>query len=138
MLKEELVKDHARLMKLLIEAIKNKTKESLVVFTGNVRRHIEIENEILYGPFGQGELKDVGLKILDDHKQFKQMLNEVEQTSIDKVNFGELELFKAKFLNHSIYEDKYFYPALENLLTQDELADFIEQIRDEVNFAILK
>jgi hemerythrin-like domain-containing protein len=134
MLQDALKKDHVRLIVLLNNVIKNKSEESLVIFLSNVRRHIEIENEIIYGKYGQGELKEVGLRILADHKNFVYVLNEVESTGVNDLGLDKIKKFRENFAIHNLFEDENFYPVIEGMLGKDEIADILFKVRNEVMF----
>lgn len=135
MLKEVLKSDHERLLKLLNDCLSDNSAESLIVFIRNARRHMELENEVIYKLSDNKELTIMNKKILGDHTRFLKVLNAAEAVDIRVVDIDSLKKLHGPFKGHNEYEDIYFYPILEKILSEEEIADLIDKVKDEVNFS---
>jgi len=135
MIKELLRMDHIRLIHLLDKFLDVKSRESLIIFIGNTERHIKLENEIIYKISRNKELAEINKIILEEHINFSRILNAAKTTDFQKVDLVSLKNLRSAFFKHNVFEDKYFYPIIENILSNTELADLADKVRDEVNFA---
>lgn len=135
MLIELFREDHARLLKLLDNFIGDGLKESLIIFVGNVRRHIVLENEVIFKLSNNKELREVNKRILGDHTQYLKIISKAETVDIDNVDIDSIKNLREPFSKHNLFEDTYFYPVLEKILSSEDIADLVDKVKDEVNFA---
>lgn len=89
-IKEVLKKDYIRLINLLDKFLNTRSENNLIIFLNNAERHFAIENEGIYKLGNITELKDVNLKILDDHKRFSKILTKVQMTDLYDLDMSTL------------------------------------------------
>jgi len=97
MLKEMLVRDHARLLGLLDKFLSNRSEASLIIFIGNTERHIALENEVIYRLSENKELAKINKKILDDHTDFTKILNAARALDFKSVDWSPQRGFAGLF-----------------------------------------
>jgi len=135
-LKEVLKKDHLRLISLLDNFLNTRDGNNLIIFINNAERHFEIENGHIYRLGNIPELKEVNLKILEDHKRFRSILKTVNNTELFDLDLSALKEIREPLLLHNAFEDENFYPVLDKKLNTTDKNQLIEEIKDEMSFAL--
>lgn len=135
-LKEVLKKDHIRLLDLLDKFLNTREQNNLIIFLNNIERHLEIENDWIYRLGNISELKDVNIKILEDHKRFRKIVNKARTTELFDLDISVLRELREPLKIHNDFEDLKFYPVLDKKLSGEDKENLIEQVKDEVNFSI--
>ena len=135
-LKEVLKKDHIRLIDLLDKFLNTRSKNNLIIFLSNAERHFAIENEWIYKLGNISELKNINIKILEDHKRFSKVLTKVKTTDLFDLDISILKELREPLMKHNNFEDGMFYPILDVKLSEEEKLELTDEVKDEINFAI--
>jgi hemerythrin-like domain-containing protein len=135
-LKEVLKKDHVRLIGLLDKFLNTRSQNNLIIFLNNVERHLAIENEWIYKLGNIEELKDINLKILDDHRRFTKVFIKVRTTELFDLDMSILREIREPLMKHNDFEDLKFYPILEKKLSEEDKNELVDEVKEEVNFSV--
>lgn len=135
-LKEVLKKDHIRLIDLLDRFLNTRSENNLIIFLNNAERHLAIENEWIYKLGNIDELKDINLRILDDHKRFSKVLAKARVTDLFDLDISILRELREPFMKHNNFEDVKFYPVLDLKLNDNDKNELIDEVKNEIEFAI--
>ena len=137
-------KDHVRLDKLFqkFRTLKHsrfeEAKECLDEFLNGLLKHIGWEEEILFPVFeDKTAFKAEGPTVVMrfEHKQIKQALRLIHQ-SVQEANVATDDyegILLEVLTQHNAKEEGILYPALDELLSHDELAQILERIQGRAN-----
>jgi hemerythrin-like domain-containing protein len=92
--------------------------------------HTHIEETVLYPALQQYEkLKDYVLEALEEHKQVKTLLREIDRLSDGSERLdAKLKVMKENVEHHVEEEENEFFPEAQRLLSQAELTQLEEEM----------
>ena len=92
--------------------------------------HTHIEETVLYPALQQYEkLKDLVLEALEEHKQVKTLIREIERLSDGSEKFeAKLKVMKENVEHHVEEEENELFPKAQQLLSHDELTQIEEDM----------
>jgi regulator of cell morphogenesis and NO signaling len=134
--------DHDRLDQLYRDYLKLKhihfanAREKFISFKHGLERHITWEEEILFPLFQRktGIVEGPVAVMEDEHRQILNILEHINsklQNNDYSSNRFEHDLM-VLLGGHNVKEENVLYPVLDHLLTQDEKASLVQQMK---NFA---
>jgi regulator of cell morphogenesis and NO signaling len=131
--------DHDRLDQLYRDYLQLKrvhfanAREKFISFKHGLERHITWEEEILFPLFQRktGTVEGPVAVMEDEHRQILNILEHINlklQNNDSSSNRFEHDLM-VLLGGHNIKEENVLYPVLDHLLTQDEKANLVQQIK---------
>ncbi len=132
----ELLKtDHKTVKELFKKAEKSKDEEQqkqfFVKIKAELETHTHIEETIFYPAVGQtDELKDMVLESLEEHKQVKTLLREMENLTSDSEKFeSKLKVLMENVEHHAEEEEEgKMFPKIRKLMNTDKLERLGEEL----------
>ena len=133
-------KDHDRLDQLYRDYLQLKhihfanARENFISFKHGLERHITWEEEILFPIFQRKTgIVDGPVAVMEEeHRQILDMLERINaklQNNDSSSNRLEHDLIVI-LGHHNVQEENVLYPVLDHLLTQDEKANVVQQLKD--------
>ena len=126
---ELLSEDHKKVKKLFEEAEKAEGKQQQTIF-GKIKTELEthtrIEETIFYPAVQEHEeLKDMVLESLEEHKQVKTLLKEMDALASDSEKFEpKLKVLQENVEHHAEEEEEgKMFPKLRALMNKQQLED---------------
>jgi hemerythrin superfamily protein len=119
--------DHKKVEKIFTD-LENKTDDRRALFPELDREltvHAEIEEKIFYPAAKQAEpTRDLVLESIEEHKQIKMVLADLEQTDMRTAEWGaDLKVLKEDVMHHVKEEEDELFPKIQKILSEDQLAD---------------
>jgi hemerythrin superfamily protein len=119
--------DHKKVEKIFMD-LENKTDDRRALFPELDREltvHAEIEEKIFYPAAKQAEpTRDLVLESIEEHKQIKMVLTDLEQTDMRTAEWGaDLKVLKEDVMHHVKEEEDELFPKIQKILSEDQLAD---------------
>jgi hemerythrin superfamily protein len=119
--------DHKKVEKIFSD-LENKTDDRRALFPELDREltvHAEIEEKIFYPAAKQVEpTRDLVLESIEEHKQIKMVLADLEQTDMRTAEWGaDLKVLKEDVMHHVGEEEDELFPKIQKLLSKEQLAD---------------
>jgi hemerythrin superfamily protein len=119
--------DHKKVEKIFSD-LENKTDDRRALFPELDREltvHAEIEEKIFYPAAKQVEpTRDLVLESIEEHKQIKMVLADLEQTDMRTAEWGaDLKVLKEDVMHHVGEEEDELFPKIQQLLSKEQLAD---------------
>ena len=132
----ELLKtDHKTVKELCKKAEKSKDEEQqkqfFVKIKAELETHTHIEETIFYPAVGQtDELKDMVLESLEEHKQVKTLLREMENLTSDSEKFeSKLKVLMENVEHHAEEEEEgKMFPKIRKLMNTEKLERLGEEL----------
>jgi iron-sulfur cluster repair protein YtfE (RIC family) len=124
---ELLKQDHAKVMELLEKAESAEGKERTAIFEkikNELETHARIEENVFYPAVQENEeLKDMVLESIEEHKQVKTLLREMDNLSKDSEKFEpKLKVLKENVEHHAEEEEEgKMFPKVRKLFSSTEL-----------------
>ena len=124
---ELLKQDHAKVKELLDKAASAEGEERTVMFEKiktELETHAGIEEKVFYPAVQKNqELKDMVLESLEEHKQVKTLLREMDSLSEDSEKFEpKLKVLRENVEHHAEEEEEgKMFPKVRKLLSPTEL-----------------
>jgi hemerythrin superfamily protein len=117
--------DHKRVEKIFSD-LENKTDDRRALFPELDREltvHAEIEEKIFYPAAKQAEpTRDLVLESLEEHKQIKMVLADLEQTDMRTAEWGaDLKVLKEDVMHHVGEEEDDLFPKIQTILSKQQL-----------------
>ena len=119
--------DHKKVEKIFTD-LENKTDDRRALFPELDREltvHAEIEEKIFYPSARQAEpTRDLVLESIEEHKQIKMVLADLEQTDMRTAEWGaDLKVLREDVMHHVKEEEDELFPKIQQILSEDQLAD---------------
>jgi len=119
--------DHKKVEKIFTD-LENKTDDRRALFPELDREltvHAEIEEKIFYPSAKQAEpTRDLVLESIEEHKQIKMVLADLEQTDMRTAEWGaDLKVLREDVMHHVKEEEDELFPKIQQILSEDQLAD---------------
>jgi hemerythrin superfamily protein len=117
--------DHKKVEKIFSD-LENKTDDRRALFPELDREltvHAEIEEKIFYPAAKQAEpTRDLVLESLEEHKQIKMVLADLEQTDMRTAEWGaDLKVLKEDVMHHVGEEEDDLFPKIQTILSKQQL-----------------
>src|SRR6202140_26491 len=128
--------DHKKVEKIFSD-LENKTDDRRALFPELDREltvHAEIEEKIFYPAAKQAEpTRDLVLESIEEHKQIKMVLADLEQTDMRTAEWGAaLKVLKEDVMHHVGEEEDELFPKVRKVLSKQQLEDLgirMEQLK---------
>jgi hemerythrin superfamily protein len=138
-----LKKDHKKVEKVFSD-LENKTDDRRELFPEldrEVTVHAEIEEKIFYPAAKAAEpTRDLVLESIEEHKQIKMVLADLEQTDMRTAEWGaDLKVLKEDVMHHVGEEEDELFPKIQKLLSKeqlDELGTRMEEMKMQLLAAV--
>jgi hemerythrin superfamily protein len=119
--------DHKKVEKIFSD-LENKTDDRRALFPELDREltvHAEIEEKIFYPAAKQAEpTRDLVLESLEEHKQIKMVLADLEQTDMRTAEWGaDLKVLKEDVMHHVGEEEDDLFPKIQKILPKQQLEE---------------
>src|ERR1700704_3239180 len=119
--------DHKKVEKIFSD-LENKTDDRRALFPELDREltvHAEIEEKIFYPAAKQAEpTRDLVLESIEEHKQIKMVLADLEQTDMRTAEGGaDLKVLKEDVMHHVGEEENDLFPKVKTILSKEQLED---------------
>ena len=119
--------DHKKVEKLFSD-LETKTDDRRALFPELDREltvHAEIEEKIFYPAAKQAEpTRDLVLESVEEHKQIKMVLADLEQTDMRTAEWGaDLKVLKEDVMHHVGEEEDELFPRVQKLLSKEQLEE---------------
>lgn len=129
-----LIADHRKVAGLFSQAEEAQSEKQQIRLFEEIQAeldaHTHIEETILYPVLQQyEELKDHVLEALEEHKQVKTLLREIDRLSDGSEKFdAKIKVMKENVEHHVEEEESELFPKAQKLLSQDELTQLEEEM----------
>ncbi|MEM0465623.1 MAG: hemerythrin domain-containing protein [Candidatus Pacearchaeota archaeon] len=132
-----MLKDHAQIMKLLSmferELTKNldNSKNLFNKFKWNLNKHFFVEEKVIFSVYesvSEEDNIDI-LKLLKEHKDIYWLLNKTED-ELDANKIPDISELKKLLRSHANFEDKNFYPKLDEELDDKQKAIIFDRAEE--------
>src|ERR1700686_4520698 len=128
--------DHKKVEKIFSD-LENKTDDRRALFPELDRElgvHTEIEEKIFYPATKEAEpTRDLVLESIEEHKQIKMVLADLEQTDMTTDVWGAaLKVLKEDVMHHVGEEEDELFPKVRKVLSKQQLEDLgirMEQLK---------
>jgi hemerythrin superfamily protein len=122
-----LKKDHKKVEKIFSE-LENKTDDRRALFpelNRDLAVHAEIEEKIFYPAAEASEpTRDLVLESIEEHKQIKMVLADLEQTDMRTAEWGaDLKVLKEDVMHHVGEEEDELFPKIQKILSKEQLEE---------------
>ena len=119
--------DHKKVEKIFTD-LENKTDDRRALFPELDREltvHAEIEEKVFYPAAKQAEpTRDLVLESIEEHKQIKMVLADLEQTDMRTAEWGAgLKVLKEDVMHHVGEEENDLFPKVQKILSKEQLED---------------
>src|SRR2546421_4933248 len=119
--------DHKKVEKIFTD-LENKTDDRRALFPELDREltvHAEIEEKVFYPAAKQAEpTRDLVLESIEEHKQIKLVLADLEQTDMRTAEWGAgLKVLKEDVMHHVGEEENDLFPKVQKILSKEQLED---------------
>src|SRR5205807_8319870 len=119
--------DHKKVEKIFSD-LENKTDDRRALFPELDREltvHAEIEEKIFYPAAKQAEpARDLVLESIEEHKQIKMVLADLEQTDMTTDVWGAaLKVLEEAVMHHVGEEENELFPKVRKVLSKEQLQD---------------
>src|ERR1700716_3504773 len=126
--------DHKKVEKIFSD-LENKTDDRRALFPELDRElsvHAEIEEKIFYPAAKEAEpTRDLVLESIEEHKQIKMVLADLEQTDKTTDEWGAaLKVLKEDVMHHVGEEENELFPKVRKILSKDQLQDLGTRMDD--------
>jgi hemerythrin superfamily protein len=103
--------------------------------------HAEIEERIFYPAGKEAEpTRDLVLESIEEHKQIKLVLTDLEQTDMTTDEWGAaLKVLKEDVMHHVGEEENDLFPKVQTILSKEQLADMgsrMEELKMQLMAAV--
>lgn len=130
---ELMLKEHGRLLSLLInfsnEEDKEKARELFENFKWTLEKHFFVEEKAIFDLYQKIKGKEVEdtFELMKEHGEMVNLLKDFEYENVGK--FDEL---KSLLQKHQKFEDENFYPHLDKELDDYKKKELIEKIKEVI------
>ena len=131
---ELLKQDHRKVADLFSQAEQattDKQKQQLFEqIKAELENHTQIEETVLYPTLQKyEELKDYVLEAIEEHRQVKTLLQEIERLTNGSEKFdAKLKVMKENVEHHVEEEEKEMFPDAQKTLSKDELSALEQEL----------
>lgn len=131
---ELMLKEHGKLLSLLINFLKEEDKEKarnlFENFKWTLEKHLFVEEKAIFDLYQKIKGKEVGdiFSLMDEHGDMMNLLKDFEYESSKE----RLEELKKLLIKHQKFEDENFYPKLDEMLDDYKKEELIEKIKEVI------
>jgi len=103
-------------------------------FKWAIEKHLFVEEKAIFS-FSQdisGKIVSSVFKLMKEHGEILNLINEVEEDLDENVITSTFNL-KKYLQDHEDFEEKFFYPKLDQLLNKQQKAELIERIEEIIH-----
>src|SRR2546423_15158371 len=121
---ELLKQDHKKVEKIFTDMEKKDARPKLFPeLDRELSIHAEIEEKIFYPAAKQAEpTRDLVLESIEEHKQIKMVLADLEQTDMRTAEWGaDLKVLKEDVMHHVGEEEDELFPKVQKILSKEQL-----------------
>jgi hemerythrin superfamily protein len=121
-----LKEDHKKVAKIFTSMERSDDRERLFPdLDRELSVHAEIEEKIFYPATKEAEpTRDLVLESIEEHKQIKMVLADLEQTDKTTEEWGAaLKVLKEDVMHHVGEEEDELFPKVRKILSKEQLAD---------------
>src|SRR6202171_3223098 len=137
--------DHKKVEKIFSD-LENKADDRRALFPELDREltvHAEIEEKIFYPAARKAEpTRDLVLESIEEHKQIKMVLADLEQTDMRTAEWGaDLKVLKEDVMHHVGEEEDELFPKIQRLLTKEQLEELgtrMQEMKSQLLAAVSK
>jgi len=137
--------DHKKVEKIFTD-LENKADDRRALFPELDREltvHAEIEEKIFYPAAKEAEpTRDLVLESIEEHKQIKMVLADLEQTDMRTAEWGaDLKVLKEDVMHHVGEEEDELFPKIQRLLTKEQLEELgtrMQEMKSQLLAAVSK
>ena len=116
--------DHEKVEKIFSDMERKENRQSLFPeLDRELSIHAEIEEKVFYPACKEAEpTRDLVLESIEEHKQIKLVLADLEQTDKSTDEWGAaLKVLKEDVMHHVGEEEKELFPKVKKILSKDQL-----------------
>jgi len=142
---ELLKNDHKKVKELFkkAEGSKNEKQQKLLFeqIKTELETHTHIEETVFYPAVGKNEeLKDMVLESLEEHKQVKTLLREMENLSSDSDKFEpKLKVLMENVEHHAVEEEEEkMFPKIRKIMNRESLEQLGQELEAAKNKEVRK
>jgi hemerythrin superfamily protein len=139
----ELLKDdHRKVEKIFSDMERKENRRRLFPeLDRELAIHAEIEEKIFYPAGKEAEpTRDLVLESIEEHKQIKLVLADLEQTDMTTDEWGAaLKVLKEDVMHHVGEEENDLFPKVQTILSKEQLADMgsrMEELKMQLMAAV--
>jgi len=114
---EIMMQEHGKIDAMIEELEKDLSKEKFDKFKWNLEKHFFVEEKVIFSVASQEDSEDA-FKILKEHKDILFQVKKIEQALSQNLK-PDLSGIKKELIDHADFEDKMFYPKLDEDLSED-------------------
>ncbi|HEX9096650.1 MAG TPA: hemerythrin domain-containing protein [Candidatus Dormibacteraeota bacterium] len=119
--------DHKKVEKIFSD-LENKADDRRALFPQLDREltvHAAIEEKVFYPAAKEAEpTRDLVLESIEEHKQIKMVLADLEQTDMRTAEWGaDLKVLKEDVMHHVGEEEDELFPKIQKLLSKEQLEE---------------
>ena len=139
---ELLKEDHKKVEKIFSAMEKNENRQKMFPeLDRELSVHAEIEEKIFYPATKEAEpTRDLVLESIEEHKQIKMVLADLEQTDMTTDVWGAaLKVLKEDVMHHVGEEEDELFPKVRKVLSEQQLEDLgtrMEQLKMQLLTAV--
>jgi len=139
---ELLKEDHKKVEKIFSAMEKNENRQKMFPeLDRELSVHAEIEERIFYPATREAEpTRDLVLESIEEHKQIKMVLADLEQTDMTTDVWGAaLKVLKEDVMHHVGEEEDELFPKVRKVLSEQQLEDLgtrMEQLKMQLLTAV--
>jgi hemerythrin superfamily protein len=139
---ELLKQDHKKVEKIFTEMEKKQARQQLFPeLDRELTVHAEIEEKLFYPATREAEpTRDLVLESIEEHKQIKMVLSDLEQTDKTTEVWGAaLKVLKEDVMHHVGEEEDELFPKVRKVLSKQQLEDLgarMEQLKMQLLAAV--
>lgn len=139
---ELLKEDHKKVEKIFAAMEKKENRQkTFPELDRELRVHAEIEERIFYPATKEAEpTRDLVLESIEEHKQIKMVLADLEQTDMTTDVWGAaLKVLKEDVMHHVGEEEDDLFPKVRKVLSEQQLEDLgsrMEQLKMQLLTAV--
>src|ERR1700737_2262880 len=141
---ELLKEDHKKVEKIFSAMEKNENRQKMFPeLDRELSVHAEIEERIFYPATREAEpTRDLVLESIEEHKQIKMVLADLEQTDMRTAEWGaDLKVLKEDVMHHVGEEEDELFPKVQKVLSKEQLEELgtrMEEMKMQLLAAVSK
>jgi hemerythrin superfamily protein len=134
--------DHKKVEKIFSEMERKENRQKLFPeLDRELSIHAEIEEKVFYPAAKEAErTRDLVLESIEEHKQIKLVLADLEQTDMSTDEWGAaLKVLEEDVMHHVGEEENDLFPKVKKILSRDQLEDLgtrMEELKMQLMAAV--
>jgi hemerythrin superfamily protein len=134
--------DHKKVEKIFSEMERKENRQKLFPeLDRELSIHAEIEEKVFYPAAKAAEpTRDLVLESIEEHKQIKLVLADLEQTDMTTEEWGAaLQVLEEDVMHHVGEEENELFPKVKKILSRDQLEDLgtrMEELKMQLMAAV--